>query len=48
MREHFGSGWRMYYVQRGSMVIVMLGGGNKSTQQADIAKAIRLAATLED
>ena len=48
MREHFGPGWRMYYVQRGAMLIVMLGGGDKSTQAADIAKAIKLAATLED
>lgn len=48
MREHFGPGWRMYYVQRGAVVIVMLGGGEKSTQQADIARAIALAKTLED
>ena len=48
MREHFGPGWRMYYVQRGSVLIVMLGGGDKSTQAADIAKAIDLAASLED
>lgn len=47
MREFFGPGWRMYYVQRGSVVIVMLGGGDKSTQQTDIAAAHRLAATLE-
>lgn len=32
MREHFGSGWRMYYVQRGFQMIVMLGGGDKSSQ----------------
>lgn len=48
MREHFGPGWRMYYVQHGTVLIVMLGGGDKSSQAADIAKAIRLAATLED
>lgn len=48
MREDFGPGWRMYYVQRGKTLIVMLGGGNKATQQADIAKAIKLAATIED
>jgi len=47
LREFFGPGWRMYYVQRGSVVIVMLGGGDKSTQQADIAAAQALAATLE-
>ena len=32
MREFFGSGWRMYYIQRGDMLIVMLGGGNKDFQ----------------
>jgi putative addiction module killer protein len=48
MREHFGPGWRMYYIQRGSVLIVMLGGGNKSTQTADIAKAVKLAAMIEE
>jgi putative addiction module killer protein len=48
MREHFGPGWRMYYVQRGSVVVIMLGGGDKSTQAADIAEAVRLADTLEN
>jgi len=48
MREHFGPGWRMYYVQRGDILIVMLGGGDKSTQAADIAKSIALTITLED
>jgi putative addiction module killer protein len=47
MREFFGPGWRMYYVQRGDVLIVMLGGGDKSTQQADIAAAIALSKTLE-
>lgn len=48
MREHFGPGWRMYCTQRGTVLIVMLGGGEKSTQAADIAKAIRLAARIEE
>lgn len=48
MREHFGKGWRMYFVQRGSVLVVMLGGGDKSTQTRDIAKAIALSKTLED
>ncbi|MCQ8129415.1 hypothetical protein [Methylomonas rivi] len=41
-------GWRMYYVQRGEVLIVMLGGGDKSSQAADIAKAQHLATLLED
>lgn len=48
MREFFGPGWRMYYVQRGDVLIVMLGGGDKSSQQADIAAAQALAATLTE
>ena len=44
MREHFGPGWRMYYVQRGDVLIV----GDKSTQQADIQHAIALAKTLQE
>lgn len=48
MREHFGPGWRMYYVQRGVVLIVMLGGGEKSTQAADIARAVKLAATIKE
>ena len=48
MREFFGPGWRMYYTQLGTQLIVMLGGGDKATQQADIAAALALAATLEE
>ena len=48
MREDFGPGWRMYYIQRGDVLIVMLGGGDKSTQQIDIENAIALSKTLED
>ena len=47
MREHFGPGWRMYYIQHGELLVVMLGGGDKSTQRADIRQAIALAKTLE-
>lgn len=43
-----GPGWRMYYVQRGTTLIVMLGGGEKSTQPKDIVNAIQLAETVED
>jgi len=46
MREFFGSGWRMYYMLHGSTIVVMLGGGDKSSQQADIVKAIALSQNL--
>lgn len=48
MREHFGPGWRMYYVLRGEVLIVMLGGGEKSTQAADISKAAMLAESIKE
>lgn len=47
MRKFFGPGWRMYYVQRDGRLIVLLGGGDKSTQQSDIQKAIVLSKTLQ-
>jgi len=48
MREHFGPGWRMYYAKRGDTLIVMLGGGGKGSQEADIVKAKQRESTLED
>jgi putative addiction module killer protein len=48
MREFFGPGWRMYYVERDGMLIVMLGGGDKSTQSDDIARAIALSRTITE
>ena len=48
MREFFGPGWRMYYVQRDTVLIGMLGGGDKATQQRDIETAQALAETLGD
>jgi len=35
MREFFGPGWRMYYVHRGDIIVLMLGGGDKSTATFD-------------
>ena len=48
MREFFGPGWRMYYVQHGDQIIVMVGGGDKSSQQQDIETAKSRAHLLED
>ena len=47
MREHFGPGWRMYFMQHGTVLIVMLGGGDKSSQTRDIATVQKLAANLD-
>ena len=46
MREFFGPGWRMYYLQRGELVIMMLGGGDKSSQAGDIEAAKAIAKEL--
>ena len=48
MREKFGPGWRMYYVLKGKTIIVMLGGGDKSSQSNDIKVAKKLSKLLED
>jgi putative addiction module killer protein len=48
MREFFGPGWRMYYLQQGAVLVVMLGGGDKSTQPEDIAAAATLAQQFQE
>ena len=44
LRIQFGAGLRIYYTQRGSKIIILLCGGDKSTQENDIKMAKRLAA----
>ena len=48
MREFFGPGWRMYYIEQGDVLIVMLGGGSKATQSRDIKRAKELARALRN
>lgn len=43
MRIDYGPGYRVYFMLRGSVVIVLLAGGDKSTQNADISRAITIA-----
>ncbi|MBU3623232.1 type II toxin-antitoxin system RelE/ParE family toxin [Polynucleobacter sp. AP-Latsch-80-C2] len=47
MREHFGVGWRMYYIQYEKIFLLMLGGGSKATQASDIERVKRLLKNLE-
>lgn len=48
MRIHEGAGYRVYYVVRGEEIVVLLCGGDKNSQQADIAWAKKLASELKD
>lgn len=48
LRINFGPGYRIYYVQRSTKYILLLAGGDKSSQAKDIALAKRLAGEYED
>jgi putative addiction module killer protein len=48
IRLHYGPGYRVYFVQRGPVIVILLSGGDKSTQDSDIKKAKKLAQQLED
>ncbi len=47
LRIDYGPGYRVYFVRRGPIVIVLLCGGDKRTQNADIKRAKRMARELE-
>lgn len=48
MRVHFGPGYRLYFVRRGRVIVLVLNAGDKSTQRRDIRRALKLAAELGD
>jgi putative addiction module killer protein len=48
MRIHHGPGYRVYFKQLGPERIILLAGGDKSTQLSDINAALRLARRLEE
>ena len=48
MRIHYGPGYRVYFVQRGEALIVLLAGGDKDTQDRDIRRAIAMAREFQE
>ncbi len=48
MRIDYGPGYRLYFMQRGANLVVLLAGGDKSTQDADIDRAIEIAKEWKD
>ena len=48
LRINYGPGYRVYYIHRGTRYVLLLAGGDKSTQKNDIAKAKRLAAQYQE
>ena len=47
LRIFYGPGYRVYFTQRGSVIVILLSGGDKGSQQADIARAKEIAKQLE-
>ena len=48
MRVHYGPGFRLYFVRRGRLIVVMLNAGDKLIQKRDIRHALKLASELGD
>jgi putative addiction module killer protein len=47
LRIHYGPGYRVYYKDTGKEIVILLCGGDKTTQQADVAEAKRIARLYE-
>ncbi len=48
LRIDYGSGYRVYFIQRGNILVILLCGGDKSTQDKDIQRAYELAHALDE
>ncbi|BCW90171.1 hypothetical protein sos41_33390 [Alphaproteobacteria bacterium SO-S41] len=47
LRIDYGPGYRVYYAQKGDVLVILLCGGDKSTQRKDIAAAVQMKQELE-
>ncbi len=43
MRIHYGPGYRVYFIQQGLKIVILLGGRDKSSQGKDVKSALELA-----
>lgn len=48
MRVHYGPGYRLYFMQRGSEVVILLAGSDKSSQNRDVKTAIGMARLIKE
>jgi putative addiction module killer protein len=48
MRIHHGAGYRLYFMHRGLDILIFLAGGDKASQDKDIASALRLAQEIKE
>ena len=46
LKINFGPGYRVYYTQKGTELVILLAGGDKSSQEQDIRRAVTLARNL--
>ena len=48
LRLHFGPGYRIYFTERNGNIVILLAGGDKSSQSADIKAAIALSGQIKE